>query len=260
MSPHISLRFSNPSRLRIRELTGNDEQAVRETNTASAIGLLDRLVEDTGEQSWSTAKLTASDRDRMLAAVYYTAYGRQVEAKIDCRDCGKPLSLNFYLDDLMAALEPATDAAVERLPDGTFRTREGVHFRLPTGEDELAVAGLAPQGAEDMLFARCLIMAPLVSDARAAVERAIEDLSPIADLDLTTACPECEAEQAFGFDVQFYVLQSIERDRPRRLREFHQIACAYGWSLAEILSLRRSERRTLGELIESERPHRRGIQ
>jgi hypothetical protein len=102
-----------------------------------------------------------------------------------------------------------------------------------------------------------LLDVPEGADARASVVDALEAVAPVLDLDIGTACPECGARQSVHFDVQFYLLRAIAQERPLIAREIHRIASAYGWSLQEILGLRRSERRQFVELIESEQLPRR---
>jgi hypothetical protein len=254
----VSCRFGDDAaRLRIRELTGLDEQCIRDVSTRTAIALLNRVVEPRPEASWQAARLTAADRDRLLAAIYRVTYGERVASTPQCQKCQSLFDLTFTIDDLQAAVDRVPPAVAESLPDGTFRTAGGAHFRLPTGEDELAVAGLPPAEAEQALLERCLLDAQDGADARAAVENALEALAPVLDLDIHTTCPECGVQQAVHFDVQFYLLRAIAQERPLIAREIHCIATAYGWSLQEILGLARSERRQFVELIESEQRTRR---
>jgi len=257
LSP-ISLRFARDfASVGVRELTGLDEQFVRGTDTATAIGLLDQVVEARPASGWRAALLTASDRDRLLAAVYRATYGPRVDTTVNCGRCGAPFDLSFSLDDLMDSVYSAPESVgVEEVQDGEWRVSGGARFRLPTGEDELAVAGLDPAKAASVLCERC------VTDGAAdeAVEEAIETLAPVVDLDIQTACPECGVRQALHFDLQSYLLSSLEHERAQLLREVHRIAAAYRWSLREILSLPRSERRAFADLIESDAAARRRLQ
>ena len=245
-------------RLRIRELTGYDEQSVRDWSTATAIGLLDRVVEDPTGASWRSASLTPADRDRLLAGVYRVTFGSRVSTTSRCGQCGSLFDLSFSLNDLLDAVDRTPlPENVETLEGGVYLS-DGVTFRLPTGEDEIAVAGLPAGEGEQALVARCIAGAPGI-EAYAAVEQIIEEMAPMLDLDIDTACPECGAKQKVRFDVQYYLLQSLEQERKQIAREIHRLASAYQWSLAEILSLRRSERRAFVELIESESAARRRL-
>ena len=54
-----------------------------------------------------------------------------------------------------------------------------------------------------------------------------------------------------------YLLRSLLNEQGRRIFEIHRLAAAYGWSLDEILSLTRTERRRLVEQVEDEISRRR---
>jgi hypothetical protein len=95
------------------------------------------------------------------------------------------------------------------------------------------------------------------TEAYAEVERIIEEIAPLLDLDIDTACPECCAKQKVHFDVQYYLLRALSQEHKQIAREIHRLASTYQWSLAEILILRRSDRRAFVEFIESELATRR---
>jgi hypothetical protein len=231
----------------LRELTGIEENGVSHSGTAAAIELLDRLVEGTnGAAEGRRAKhWTPSERDRALLEVLRLTWGLQIESTITCSTCSAPFDLSFSADELM----PRADrSAAMSQPDGTLQTPDGGHFRLPVGEDEMAVAAIAPEDAASALRERCVIAEG--TGGLAAIEQAMESLAPILDRDVRAVCPECSNEQAVRFDLQYYVLQMLIQEQPRLVLDIHCIASVYGWSLTEILGLRRSLRRRLVGLIE----------
>lgn len=251
-----SLRLTgDPSPVRLRELTGFDEQSISGVDTATAINLLDRLLvraPGSSAEEFNAAKLTASQRDRLLAAVYERNFGPRIESTLRCTLCGELFDLTFSLENLLAALSAsASSSFADVRPDGTFSFPNGVRFRLPTGEDEMAVAGLSPEDAERELLERCVIEPENIVDLE-AVQQAMEEVAPILDLDLDAQCPECGGKQSVHFDVQFYLLRALEQERKQMAREVHRLAIAYGWSLNEILGLFRSQRRAFVELIEAD--------
>lgn len=247
----------DPSRIRLRELNGFDEQSIRGLDTATAIGLLDRLMVNApgySAEELKAARLTASERDRLLAAVYERTFGSRIDSTMPCTLCGEIFDLSFTIEKLLAVLSAsASSSSAELRPDGTFRLPNGVRFRLPTGEDEMAIAGLSLVDAESALLERCLIE-PENSVNLEAVQKAMEEVAPILDLDLDAQCPECGGKQSVHFDVQYYLLRALEQERRQMAREVHRLAIAYGWSLNEILGLFRSQRRAFVELIEADIP------
>jgi hypothetical protein len=256
----VILRFAQPGgSVALRELTGFDEHLVEDTGTAAAIRLLDALVVSIpGSQAGrgAAAELCASDRDRLLAAVYRRTYGDRIESTTQCRRCGSLFDLSFSLQELSASLEAQRNQeAAELLPDGTFRLRGGGRFRLPTGREECAVAELPPQEATRALRTSCVAEGEAELDPE-ALDGALAQVAPVLDLDLDARCPECGQSQTIHFDIQSYLLSALLKERRRFTTEVHRLAVAYGWSLHEILSLRRSERRAFVELVEAEMPRR----
>ena len=256
----VGLRFA-PDRgpVRLRELTGFEERSVIDGSTASAIRLLDELLlplEDGGLHRGQVGELPAADRDRLLVAVFQSAYGERVEGTVRCAKCDNLFDLSFSLPDLAASLEAGREQeGIEALPDGTFRLGDGRRFRLPAGRDECAIAGLHGEEAENALLDRCRVEGEVALDP-AEFQRLAERIAPVLDLDLDAACPECGSTQRFGFDIQSYLLNAIIQERNRLTSEVHRLATAYGWGLGEILSLSRSERRTLVGLAETEMARR----
>jgi hypothetical protein len=245
----------DPSSLRLRELNGFDEQSIFGLDTTTAIGLLDRLLVNapgSSAEDLKAARLTASQRDRLLAAVYERTFGPRIDNTIRCTLCGELFDLSFTIDNLLAVVSAsASSSSADLQPDGTFRLPNGVVFRLPTGQDEMAIAGLSPIDAESALLERCLIE-PDGSIDLEAVQKAMEEVAPILDLDLDAQCPECGGKQSVRFDVQYFLLRALELERKQMAREVHRLAIAYGWSLNEILGLFRSQRRAFVELIEAD--------
>jgi hypothetical protein len=238
---------------RIRDLTGNDEQLVKRTDTETAIALLARVC---GCERDQVSRLTPGDRDLLLAAIYQKTYSSRIEATVRCPSCSQPFDVNFMLDELLRTVgQSANDRTIERLPDHTFRTPEGVRFRLPTGEDELAVRDLAPLAAEREMLRRCIVeSASAPSGDR--VQEAMERVSPILDLSLDARCPECGAMQKVQFDLQLYLLQAVAQERTKLWSDAHRLAMAYHWSPREIFGLARADRRLLVSIIESEAERR----
>lgn len=234
----VPLRFAGERRVaRLRELTGREEFAVSGASTAHAIELLASLVEDV-----AAADLVAADRDRLLAAVYERAFGDRIESTLRCARCHEPFDLHFSLRQLIASVDDRTDPGPWKAAgDGRFEAPDGRAIRLPTGRDELAVAGLAPEDVEAFLRSRA-----------EGSEDELEAVAPLLDLELVARCAECHHVHTIQFDIQSYLLAAIVAERRRLLGEINRIAVAYGWSLDQILSLSRADRRFLVELIENE--------
>jgi hypothetical protein len=210
--------------------------------------------------------LTAPDRDALLASIYAHTYGNTVESTAVCSECSSLYDLRFSLDDLKAIVErAAARTTVECGPEGTFRTTSGVRFRLATARDEIEASCLPPEEAARALASRCLVDTPAGTctsneQLMAEVETALEEVAPMLNVDVSTRCPECNALQQIRFDMQFYLLRALDQERTRLGREIHRIASTYQWSLDDILSLERSDRRRIVQSIEADMAVRRRSQ
>lgn len=258
MSAPIPLRFApGQPRIHLRELTGAEERAVTGTSTDDALRLLDALtIAPSGEPPPPLADdLVASDRDRLLVAVYQHAFGDRIENTLTCARCAKPFDIHFSLGGLAASLESHPGSSRARpLGENRFETPDGLRFRLPTGRDERAIAALPATEAETGLL-RCCVADDSSAQASAdatALQELLAEVAPLIDLELDARCPECRHTHSLQFDIQSYLLGALLGERPRLAQEIHRIAIAYGWSLQEILFLGRRERRHFIELIDND--------
>jgi hypothetical protein len=252
----IPLRFAGRGRIaRLREMTGRDEYSVVGTGTDSAIRLLTALLDSNaskGSAELKAADLVAADRDCLLAAVYKRAFGDRIESTVNCGQCHQPFDLDFSLDRLIASVTDAkADRSCKALGDGLFEAMNGLKFRLPTGSDELAGAAL-PMGEAETFLLRCCTPQGTWREGQADFEELLEQVAPLIDLELIAPCPECNHAHIIHFDIQTYLLGSLVAERHRLLTEINKIARSYSWSLTEILSLSRSDRRQFVELIQND--------
>lgn len=250
----VPLRFASENqRVWIREVRGFDEEEIGATDTLTALRLIDRVLISTDDVASPPAarSLTASDRDRLLAALYSLTYGPRVASTLRCQRCAERFDLDFQLGALQKTLEPDGEADAN---SEYFTASDGTRLRLPTGADELAVTALTPGAARRALLARCVV-ATVASgiDLEAEMRR----VAPIIDVDIGAGCPHCGAEQRVRFDIQSYLLGFLLVERPRLAREVHGLARAYGWSRRDILELPRRVRRDYIALIDDERTVRR---
>jgi len=253
----VALHCSGTRRVAwLRRLNGHDEEAVDGTGTADALALLDRvLVDAQGEPDpGAVVQMPAADRDLLLAAVYVDTYGPGIASTVTCRRCGEPFDVRFSLPDMVRAVDDEraiTDAAERSDPPGLVRTSDGRVFRVPTGVDELGVAGLDADAAVSTLLQRCAVEGDPTADPE-RVERAMRQLAPLLDREIEIGCPECGASQQVRFELQGYLLRALLQERAVRTREIHRLALAYGWRLDEILSLPRRTRQRYAALVEAE--------
>jgi hypothetical protein len=255
---HITSDAEPPRHVYLRELAGYDE-----LSNGSAVELIDGLLLDrpgAAARSGDARRLTLSEVDRVLAAVYRGLYGDAVECHVTCPGCGSSYELSFTLSDMWEALTETTAEDEELLaalegPDGHGVHRLGpLRFRLPTGEDVAEVAGLGPEASAAALRARCLLEEQAGDGREApgpeeALDRLMALVGPTLDTDLDGVCPECGAEQAVPFRIDEFLFAALRRESALLTREVHELARAYRWSRREILEMPRRERRQHAGLV-----------
>jgi hypothetical protein len=203
--------------------------------------------------------LTVCDCDRLFAAIYLKYYGEQVEGTVTCRDCREPFEVNFSLRDLLVNLGGGGGRnAAGPDEDGIYTLSDGRRFRLPTVSDQQSVLGLQTDAAVGALFERCMVAGDPMDNPQ-LLQKAMDEVGPVLDLDLDAACPKCGASESVRFDIQTYLLRMLAYEKRFLVREIHLIAVAYGWGYGEILSLTREDRRAFVGLIQAEREGRRRV-
>lgn len=250
----LALHFTPESQwVCLRELCGHDELSVSGTGTLNAIGLVNRLLVEHPVTTISSGKantIATADRDRLLADLYGHTWGNQIDSTISCSHCNHQFDLNFLLNDLQLHLYESLDKnlKIESETKGIFQLPTGQKFRLPTGEDECAIVGLSPEQAVLALKTRCLLDK---EESHHFEEDLFEQIAPLIETDMLATCPECEQSQNVQFDIQSWLLTTIQQEQQILIREVHQLAMSYKWSHQEILDLPRYLRRKYVRLIEA---------
>ena len=118
---HITSDAEAPRHIYLRELAGYDE-----LSNGSPVELIDGLLLDrpgAAARPGDARRLTLSEADRVLAAVYRSLYGDAVECHVTCPGCRSSYELSFTLSDMWDALTETTPEDEELLaalegPDG----------------------------------------------------------------------------------------------------------------------------------------------
>lgn len=239
----------------LRELSGYDELCI-----GPATELIDRLLVDrpgVAARPGEAGKLTLGETDRVLAAVFRSLYGDELECHVSCSACGVSYASSFTLADMWDAVTETTPTDTRPLeelegPDerGVYRLG-GLRFRLPTGEDLTEVAGLDEERMAAALRARCVLEEdPRHTDE--TLDRVMALAGPTLDTDLDGVCPECGAEQSVPFRIDEFLFSALRRESALLTREVHELARAYRWSRREILEMPRAERRQHAGLVLAE--------
>jgi hypothetical protein len=205
------------------------------------------------------AGLSIGRRDGHLFAVRAHTFGRLLEARADCPACGERPELTLDLEQLglgeSGPASPSPDPPGDLALDGY-----ALRFRLPCSDDLAAVAGLpSDEAARRALVRRCVLAATLADapcdvDALpepvlAALAERMDELDPLATVDLALTCPACGHGWQTSLDIGEILWSEIAGTARRLLQEVHTLARAYGWREADILALGATRRRAYLEMV-----------
>lgn len=239
----------------LRPLCGYDEAIVDGANGAETIDFLDRMLLEKSGTSVGPGRasvLAICDCSRLFAALYQHYFGDRIESRVTCLKCNEAFELSFSLLDLMNDLgDGTTEKATGPDEEGIYTLTDDRRFRLPTAGDLNNVMELGPEEAVAILLKCCVVEGDPTVDAE-SIQVAMDEIGATLDLDLNAACPECDTSQTVRFDIQSYLLRTLEYEKRFLNHEIHRIALAYGWRYEEILSLTREDRRAFARLIEAE--------
>ncbi len=179
-------------------------------------------------------------RDGALLSTYCSSHG-PLAAVTECPACGA--SLDVTLDPHRLTEPPATELVMRVEHDG-YR----VVARAPTTGDLAQLSAHAPlMDLRADLLERCVVEAEhhdvaispraLPEAAVVAVETALEEADPGAELTLALSCADCRAEWTEILDPVWFAWSSIEASARMLATDVHTLAHAYGWREQEILEL-----------------------
>lgn len=214
--------------VRVRELTGADEEALFERAQTSGVrrvsAFLSRAIESVPGQDGVAIdegfadNLQIGDRDYLLLRLRQMDLGDAVHQVVRCPACAEKVDVDLLISEL----------PVRRLtePQAQYEVQLGGHvlrLRLPTGADQAAVETVAlanPAAANTRLFARLVLDvdgqgAPSEAQVRDWPAAQRSQLSawlaahmPGPDLFLELSCPHCKADMSYAFDLHAFFLPS----------------------------------------------------
>jgi hypothetical protein len=219
--------------VRVRELTGADEEVLAEKTGAGGARLVTRFLARVIVEIEGLARridedlvsdMLVGDRDYLLLRLRQIDLGDHVHQVMRCPSsaCGKKVDVDFLVSEIEVT------RATEVLPSYRVQLGEGAAarsavVRLPTGRDQEAVAPLAatnPAAANTRLFSRVVLRwsegGSLDEDAaralplrhRSDLAAFLERTSPGPDLHLDLHCPWCGGDMGHRFDLDGFFLPS----------------------------------------------------
>lgn len=175
----------------------------------------------------------------LLARLYGESFSQDVEGSLTCAACGAVAEVRLPL----SAFAAADDGSDGRRRSVALPGGGAAVVRALTARDLLEAAGaddpartLVERSVTD---AEGLPLDPAGLDeaARTDVDAAAESLAGGAALVLRAVCPGCGADVVAPADVGVLLWDRVAALAPIVLAEVAELATAFGWSQAEVLSL-----------------------
>jgi hypothetical protein len=206
-----------------------------------------------GEEPDELERLPLGRRDARLIALHAALGGRAFDATAPCPGCGALAEFSVDPDALPSGEdEPGPFALLEL---GGF----SVAWRPLDSADAAAAAATGDAAAaERELLARCVVAASgpdgevagpdLPEHVRGALEHALAEADPLAEVLVDVACPACGAAFAADLDLAGFVWAELAARARSLLRDVDALARTYGWTEPEVLALGERRRAAYLEL------------
>ena len=198
------------------------QRGTSEPYHARALGMLAAACPD---RNWDElADLSIAERNRELLRVRHMTFGDDLKGCLPCESCSTRVEFEIPVSSMME--NPHFEGKAELM-------------RPATSRDLVAVWESAdPRGS---LLAQCL----LNGDDNLDPDRAAEEFNRLnadAEIQFTLACPACGIVQRTELDIVRFLWSELRHAAKSLLFEVHELASAYGWSEASILSMNASRR------------------
>ncbi len=230
-------------------LSGTDLVEVWAAGRAGAPGAgADALLARGGDD---VPAMSPGGRDRALLELHASVFGPALDGVAACPRCGELLDVGVQIEQLLGAVRPHGDRDEVRVHDGGDVR---VEYRLPTVAD---LRARPPDGAAllDACVTRATVdgaqVAPgeLPAAARAAIEAAMEEGDPFAEVTLALACPACGDEWGETLDPAPFVWAALGDAARRLVADVADLASAFGWSEHDVLTMSPGRRRLYLEVV-----------
>jgi hypothetical protein len=193
------------------------------------------------------AGFKASERDATILNVRTHTLGPVITAVSHCPECGESIELNFSAEQIGLSPTAAPSAAQT---ETVQCLGHDVTLKPVTAGDLAEVDGLLTVDAVREQLLRRTVLAidgmttPMIEwELISSIEAALEELDPLAAIDVALSCPACQYQWAIAFDAARFFWEEIQTVALTLLWEVAELARTFHWSQAEILSMSARRRR-----------------
>jgi hypothetical protein len=182
-----------------------------------------------GADPSSVADLTVGQREALVLALRESCFGPRLPCAVTCPACAEQLELDLTVDDVR--MEVASGATTILAGERELRVR-------PVTSRDLLEVDANRLDAREHLLSRCVVPAETLSAQElAAVAAGLSTMDPQADVLIPLDCAACGHAWSAPFDAADYLWIEIEAYARRLLLDVHTLACAYGWTEADVLAV-----------------------
>jgi len=205
----------------------------------------------------SVRDLLVQDREFLLIRLRELTLGPDMWVRVQCprAECAQSMEIKLRLDTLPVTKRPvmARYAAFD----------DAIEFRLPTGDDQEAIAAAGHDGADASRFMleRCLRhrdtrravdVGALDAATIGAIELQMQEAAPDVTPEMDAVCPDCRHAFVAEVDLPFLILTQLRAATRRLEEEVHVLAWNYHWAESDILAMSRPKRARYVRLIEEQ--------
>lgn len=231
--------------LRPADILDLADDAETAAGASHALAILSRAMPERGSDA--LAGMPVGRRDAELLAVRAATFGARIALVSDCPRCGATLESGLKAEDVGLACEHLPESAE---PREVLLAGRRVLMRPATAGDLAAAEALRrPAAMRAALLSACVLAvdgvagAPVPDDLVPAVEAALADLDPQAEVELEFDCSECGEAWTEYLDPPTLIRFELATRARRILAEVAELARAFHWSERDILALSPARRR-----------------
>jgi hypothetical protein len=244
----------------MRPLTSSElltvwERGLNQTLIQKTLTLLHHACPEMDQED--LAKLSVGQRDARLLKIRAWMFGPIFKNIADCPKCSELVEWETQMNDLQLIAEKNTEFPKEYdMEMADYKLR----FRLPDTNDILKVITKKRNDPDpDLLLFTCILAATykgrkiktekLPEKIISELSGRIEELDPMADIQMSLVCPNCSNAWQARFDIISYLWAEIDSWARRMFQDIYTLASAFGWSEKDILEMNPKRRSIYVEML-----------
>jgi hypothetical protein len=192
------------------------------------------------------ARLPLGERNALLLELRAAVFGPRMEGFAICPECGAELELSADPRALAEGLRSEPAEVFEEIAGRRMRPVNSLDLmassRAASEEEAFGILLACSLGLEPHELTR-------LGESTAALAERFERVNTSAEIRMRLECAVCRNRPVFDLDAGRFLLREVASAARRLLVEVHQLASAYGWSEAAIVSMSAARRAAYLEML-----------